>query len=198
MAACVFLSCVLMTTGAYIMPKKTIPGWWIWVSQRSPCHCVMHQSCEVIQPHILSMCCSSPHDTCPHAEPSHQLDANGGMPPCSCPHAPLVWPLQAYWINPMAWAQQSLAINEFTAARWNKIDPVTGLNLGQQLLNDHSYKNSLAYKWGGVGVILAWTIGMNCLIWLALAVLKGGCAVERSTSFLVATHFRFCSLAQVV
>jgi ABC-type multidrug transport system ATPase subunit len=104
----VFATSILMTTGAYIMPRKTIPGWWVW----------------------------------------------------------------AYWINPMAWAQQALAINEFTAPRWNRPSLVPGLTLGQQLLSDHSYKTTNGYKWAAIGMVLFYTILLNCCIWLALAVLK--------------------------
>jgi Plant PDR ABC transporter associated len=81
---------------------------------------------------------------------------------------------QAYWINPMAWAQQALAINEFTAPRWNTPSLVPGLTLGQQLLSDHSYKTTNGYKWAAIGMVLFYTILLNCCIWLALAVLKGG------------------------
>lgn len=81
--------------------------------------------------------------------------------------------MQAYWINPMAWAQQALAINEFTAPRWNVPSLVPGLTLGEQLLSDHSYKTTIGYKWAGVAMVLFYTILLNCCIWLALAVLKG-------------------------
>lgn len=73
----------------------------------------------------------------------------------------------------MAWAQQSLAINEFTAPRWNRPSLVPGLTLGQQLLDDHSFKSSIGYKWAGVGMVLFYTILLNSFIWLALAWLKG-------------------------
>ena len=143
----------LRPAGAYIEPKATIPGWWIWV----------------------------------------------------------------YWINPMAWAQQSLAINEFkcalpcgpyvlltgsepgvlqslrcpqktairliivcfllcSAKRWSQYtDPVTGRTVGQQLMLNQSFKTSMGYKWGGLAVVIFSSFLFNALIWLALAALKGQC-----------------------
>lgn len=62
------------------------------------------------------------------------------------------------------------------AKRWDIPNPngTPGVTMGQQLMLDHSYKMTNAYKWGGVGVVIFTTILFNILIWVALAVLKGG------------------------
>ena len=61
-----------------------------------------------------------------------------------------------------------------SAPRWSEFkDPITGRTVGQQLMLDQSFKTSMGYKWGGLGVVIFASVLFNALIWLVLAVLPG-------------------------
>ncbi|CAM6100115.1 unnamed protein product [Calypogeia fissa] len=72
------------------------------------------------------------------------------------------WWIWGYWISPLSYAQNAIAVNEFLAPRWR-----SG-NIGIQLLQARGIFTRGYWYWLGAGVLLAYCIFLNFLVVLAV------------------------------
>ena len=71
-----------------------------------------------------------------------------------------------YWIDPLTYAQQALAVNEFGAQRWQVQSTPSGQSVGDSVLLARGAHLSDWWIWLGVGVmIFAWAV-FNIATWL--------------------------------
>ena len=82
-----------------------------------------------------------------------------------------------FWINPVAYAQKALVINEFAAPRWQNdfiTNPLTGqtLTIGNAVLDQRDLPHAQVWIWAGVAVLSGTTIIFNLLTWCFHAVLE--------------------------
>ncbi|BDA40539.1 Pleiotropic drug resistance protein 1 [Coccomyxa sp. Obi] len=78
------------------------------------------------------------------------LLAKGDIPP---------WWIWFYWIDPIAYAQRAIAINEFAAPRWKALKLPTGESVGDVVLGQRQLPNEEWWIWLAVGVIaFAWAL----------------------------------------
>jgi ABC-type multidrug transport system ATPase subunit/ABC-type multidrug transport system permease subunit len=81
-------------------------------------------------------------------------------------HIPPWW-IWAYWISPLAYAQNAIAVNEFLSSRWNS-PPNPGLHsnassLGHQVLLTRGFFDKPHWYWLGAAALLAYTLLFNLL-----------------------------------
>ncbi|KAG0616226.1 hypothetical protein M758_5G099800 [Ceratodon purpureus] len=86
------------------------------------------------------------------------------------------WWIWGFWISPLTYAQNAIAVNEFLADRWNK-PPTPGPfsnapTLGQQVLLSRGLFDRGYWYWLGIGVLLGYSILFNCLYCFFLKVLN--------------------------
>lgn len=77
------------------------------------------------------------------------------------------WWIWGFWISPLSYAQNAIAVNEFLADRWNK-PPAQGpasnaLTLGRQVLLSRGLFADGKWYWIGVTVLLGYSILFNLL-----------------------------------
>lgn len=84
------------------------------------------------------------------------------------------WDIGGYWALPLQWIQNALAINEFSAGRWQKPDPnPTGLQLGTAVLESYDFRHSRLWVWLCFAVVIAWILGLNVILVAAATLLPG-------------------------
>ncbi|VVA95985.1 unnamed protein product [Arabis nemorensis] len=84
-----------------------------------------------------------------------------------------VWWRWAYWLSPMSYAFNGLAVNEMFAPRWmNKQSSVNGTKLGTMVLNNLDVYNNKNWYWIAVGALLGFTVVFNLLFTFALTFLN--------------------------
>ncbi|KAK9816709.1 hypothetical protein WJX72_004056 [[Myrmecia] bisecta] len=78
------------------------------------------------------------------------------------------WWIWGFWISPLMYAQQAIAINEFTAARWSFPAPYApGETMGQFALRNRGLFTQYYWVWLGVGVLVAYAFLFNIFVLLA-------------------------------
>ncbi|KAI3678493.1 hypothetical protein L6452_37788 [Arctium lappa] len=94
------------------------------------------------------------------------------------------WWIWGFWLSPLSYAQSAIAVNEFTATRWNKwcnkdsntttLQKLTGTNttVGYSVLHFHSLPTDDNWYWLGVGVLLLYALVFNIIVTLTLAYLN--------------------------
>ncbi|KAJ3686419.1 hypothetical protein LUZ61_015583 [Rhynchospora tenuis] len=81
------------------------------------------------------------------------------------------WWVWGYWISPLMYGFNSLAINEFSAPRWmNKF--VNGDPLGIEIMNNANIFTENYWFWIGAGALLGFSIFFNVLFTLSLMYLN--------------------------
>lgn len=89
----------------------------------------------------------------------------------------------AYWISPLTYAQNALAVNEFKAHRWNvpNTSNSTGVTLGDAVLLQRGLHTNVNWVWIGVGTLLGFAVIFNGLLVLAFDNIPGeGLVLEMS------------------
>ncbi|KAJ3692072.1 hypothetical protein LUZ60_012422 [Juncus effusus] len=81
------------------------------------------------------------------------------------------WWVWGYWISPLMYAFNSLAINEFTAPRWMSRS-INGQPLGDVILKNASIFTDTNWFWIGVAALLGFSIFFNVLFTLSLTYLS--------------------------
>ncbi|KAG5551933.1 hypothetical protein RHGRI_010140 [Rhododendron griersonianum] len=93
------------------------------------------------------------------------------------------WWIWGYWLSPMMYGQNALAVNEFLGMSWRHIPPNSTETLGVQVLKSRGIFPEAHWYWLGLGVTLAFFIAFQLLFTLALAYLnQKGSEVRRSAS----------------
>uniref|UniRef100_K4A4V9 ABC transporter domain-containing protein n=1 Tax=Setaria italica TaxID=4555 RepID=K4A4V9_SETIT len=81
------------------------------------------------------------------------------------------WLSWGFWISPLAYAQISMAINEFLAPRWQK-ETMQTKTIGNQILTNHGLYYNWYFYWISVGALLGYIILFYIAFGLALAYRK--------------------------
>ncbi|XP_058208544.1 pleiotropic drug resistance protein 1-like isoform X1 [Rhododendron vialii] len=82
------------------------------------------------------------------------------------------WWIWGYWLSPMMYGQNALAVNEFLGMSWRHIPPNSTETLGVQVLKSRGIFPEAHWYWLGLGVTLAFFIAFQLLFTLALAYLN--------------------------
>ncbi|KAH7846608.1 hypothetical protein Vadar_016014 [Vaccinium darrowii] len=82
------------------------------------------------------------------------------------------WWIWGYWLSPMMYGQNALAVNEFLGKSWRQIPPNSTETLGVQVLKSYGVFPEAHWCWLGIGTNLAYTVVFQFLCTLALAYLK--------------------------
>ncbi|GAQ91789.1 pleiotropic drug resistance protein [Klebsormidium nitens] len=78
------------------------------------------------------------------------------------------WWIWGFWISPLSYVQQGMAINEFSAPRWQKLAPGSNETIGASVLTARGLFHEHWWVWVSVGVMVGYAILFNVLINLAL------------------------------
>ncbi|KAK1363012.1 hypothetical protein POM88_038573 [Heracleum sosnowskyi] len=82
------------------------------------------------------------------------------------------WWIWGYWISPMMYGMNAIAVNEFLGHQWNHVLPNTTEPLGVMILKSRGFFPHAYWFWIGVGALLASVILFNLCFTLALSFLK--------------------------
>ncbi|XP_015083790.1 pleiotropic drug resistance protein 1-like [Solanum pennellii] len=84
------------------------------------------------------------------------------------------WLIWGYWISPMMYAQNAIAVNEFLGKSWAHVPPnSTGTDtLGVSFLKSRGIFPEARWYWIGVGALLGYVLLFNFLFTVALAYLN--------------------------
>ncbi|KAJ7541808.1 hypothetical protein O6H91_10G077700 [Diphasiastrum complanatum] len=78
------------------------------------------------------------------------------------------WWIWGYWISPLSYAQNAIAVNEFLASRWHKPSPLDGRPLYLSILQSRGLATRGYWYWIGIGVLMGYILLFNILVTLAL------------------------------
>ena len=81
-----------------------------------------------------------------------------------------------FWIDPVAYAQKALVINEFSSPRWQNeytTNSLTGVTttIGNAVLDQRNLPHGQVWIWAGVAVLAGTAVLFNLLTWFFHAVL---------------------------
>ncbi|XP_052210664.1 pleiotropic drug resistance protein 1-like [Diospyros lotus] len=79
------------------------------------------------------------------------------------------WWIWVYWISPLTYGQNAIAVNEFLANSWKHVPPNSTEPLGVSVLKSRGIFPEPHWYWLGVGVTIAYIFLFNFLFTLALA-----------------------------
>ncbi|CAI6008518.1 unnamed protein product [Closterium sp. NIES-65] len=82
------------------------------------------------------------------------------------------WWIWAYWMSPLAYAQNALAVNEFKAPRWQVPVPGSNMTMGDIVLTSRSLPTEDSWRWIGIGAFVGFILVFNTLTILALTFLN--------------------------
>jgi hypothetical protein len=84
------------------------------------------------------------------------------------------WWIWGYWISPLMYAQNAIAVNEFFGQSWDKIvnNSISNETLGVQVLKSRGIFPQAKWYWIGFGAMLGYTVLFNTLFTLALGFLE--------------------------
>ncbi|KAK3033865.1 hypothetical protein RJ639_032770 [Escallonia herrerae] len=81
------------------------------------------------------------------------------------------WWIWGYWISPMMYAQNAIAVNEFLGKNWRHVPPNFTEPLGVYVLKSRGLFTEAYWYWIGVGACIGYVFLFNFLFTLALAYL---------------------------
>ncbi|KAL6861800.1 hypothetical protein ACP4OV_017500 [Aristida adscensionis] len=84
------------------------------------------------------------------------------------------WWIWGYWISPLMYAQNAIAVNEFLGHSWDKIvnNSISNETLGVQVLKSRGFFPEAKWYWIGFGAVLGFTFLFSFLFTLALTFLE--------------------------
>nr|XP_048332096.1 pleiotropic drug resistance protein 1-like isoform X3 [Ziziphus jujuba var. spinosa] len=82
------------------------------------------------------------------------------------------WWLWGYWVSPMMYAQNAIAVNEFLGENWRHIPPNEKEPLGILVLKSRGIFQEAHWYWVGVGALIGFIFLFNFLFTLALKYLN--------------------------
>lgn len=82
------------------------------------------------------------------------------------------WWIWGYWISPLMYAQNAIAVNEFLGNSWRKVLPGMKETLGITVLKSRGIFTEAYWYWIGVGAMVAYMFLFNFLYVLALSYLS--------------------------
>ncbi|XP_022148619.1 pleiotropic drug resistance protein 1-like [Momordica charantia] len=78
------------------------------------------------------------------------------------------WWIWGYWISPMMYAQNALAVNEFLGHKWRHLAPNSTEFLGVSVLKSRGIFPQASWYWIGVGATIGYILLFNFLFTIAL------------------------------
>uniref|UniRef100_A0A0E0LUI1 ABC transporter domain-containing protein n=1 Tax=Oryza punctata TaxID=4537 RepID=A0A0E0LUI1_ORYPU len=82
------------------------------------------------------------------------------------------WWIWGYWISPLQYAMNAIAVNEFLGHKWNRLVQGTNTTLGIEVLKSRGMFTEAKWYWIGVGALFGYVIVFNILFTIALGYLK--------------------------
>ncbi|XP_027181512.1 pleiotropic drug resistance protein 1-like isoform X2 [Coffea eugenioides] len=82
------------------------------------------------------------------------------------------WWIWSYWLSPLMYGQNAIAVNEFLGKSWRKVSPTSTEPLGVSVLKSRGIFTEARWYWIGVGSLIGYMFLFNILYILALAYLK--------------------------
>ncbi|PIA41675.1 hypothetical protein AQUCO_02200244v1 [Aquilegia coerulea] len=82
------------------------------------------------------------------------------------------WWIWGYWISPLMYGQNALAVNEFLGKKWRRIPPNSTEPLGVLVLKSRGFFPHAYWYWIGVGALFGYMFLFNGLYTLALGFLE--------------------------
>ncbi|KAM7490316.1 hypothetical protein LguiA_033237 [Lonicera macranthoides] len=82
------------------------------------------------------------------------------------------WWMWGYWLSPMMYGQNAIAVNEFLGKSWSKVPPIYTEPLGVTVLEYRGIFPEEKWYWIGVGATIGYVILFNILFTLALTYLN--------------------------
>ncbi|KAF9614059.1 hypothetical protein IFM89_014859 [Coptis chinensis] len=86
---------------------------------------------------------------------------------------PKFW-IWGYWISPLTYAQNALAVNEFFGGSWSHILPNSTQTLGIKILESRGVFTNPNWYWIGAGALIAYIVLFNIIFILSLTYLNFG------------------------
>ncbi|KAL2643201.1 hypothetical protein R1flu_010788 [Riccia fluitans] len=83
-----------------------------------------------------------------------------------------VWWVWGFWISPLSYAQNAIAVNEFLDSRWRKMSPTSGQPLYLDILRGRGLSTQPFWYWLGIAALFGFAILFNLLVVLALKYLN--------------------------
>ncbi|KAL3696501.1 hypothetical protein R1sor_010577 [Riccia sorocarpa] len=83
-----------------------------------------------------------------------------------------VWWVWGYWISPLSYAQNAIAVNEFLDSRWRKVSPDSGQPLYLDILRGRGLSTQPSRYWIGIGALFGFAVLFNILVVAALKYLN--------------------------
>ncbi|GAV62861.1 ABC_tran domain-containing protein/ABC2_membrane domain-containing protein/PDR_assoc domain-containing protein [Cephalotus follicularis] len=84
----------------------------------------------------------------------------------------LPWMMWGYYVSPMMYGQNAIAINEFLAERWNTRLRGTTFPIGKTLLQQRGLFTEAYWYWIGIGALIGYSFVFNGLFIVALTYLN--------------------------
>ncbi|KAK9149768.1 hypothetical protein Scep_008525 [Stephania cephalantha] len=82
------------------------------------------------------------------------------------------WWIWGYWVSPLTYGQNAIAVNEFLGHKWSKIVPGTNTTLGVVVLKSRGIFTSSYWYWIGVGALIGYVLLLNGLFTVLLSYLN--------------------------
>ncbi|XP_052206530.1 pleiotropic drug resistance protein 1-like isoform X2 [Diospyros lotus] len=82
------------------------------------------------------------------------------------------WWIWGYWISPLMYGQNAIAVNEFLGHSWSKVLPGSTETLGVSVLKSRGIFTEARWYWIGVGALIGYIFLFNGLFILALTYLN--------------------------
>ncbi|KAG8375490.1 hypothetical protein BUALT_Bualt10G0105300 [Buddleja alternifolia] len=82
------------------------------------------------------------------------------------------WWIWGYWISPMMYGQNAIAVNEFLGKSWSHVPPGSTESIGLTILKSRGIFPEARWYWIGVGAIIGYVFLFNFLVILALTYLN--------------------------
>ncbi|XP_020535290.1 pleiotropic drug resistance protein 1 isoform X2 [Jatropha curcas] len=82
------------------------------------------------------------------------------------------WWIWGYWISPMMYGQNAVAVNEFLGKSWSNVLPYSMEKLGIAVLKSRGYFTEAFWYWIGIGALIGFTLLFNVAYTLALTYLN--------------------------
>nr|BAD29210.1 putative PDR-type ABC transporter 9 [Oryza sativa Japonica Group] len=96
------------------------------------------------------------------------------------------WWIWGYWISPLMYALNTLAVNEFLGNSWNKTISGFSEPLGRLVLESRGFFPEAKWYWIGVGALLGYVILLNVLYTICLIFLT--CTVDVNNDEATSNH----------
>ncbi|KAL8091917.1 hypothetical protein AgCh_034255 [Apium graveolens] len=101
-----------------------------------------------------------------------KLDTWTNLNPTSSTVNVKVWWIWGYWISPMMYGMNAIAVNEFLGHQWSRVLPNTTEPLGVIILKSRGFFPQASWYWIGVGACLGFTFLFTFSFTLALSFLN--------------------------